>query len=270
MSEQSLPSSQEPQPNPYSEEALNNKWDKNRPTAEDPIMFRTEDAVKSVSFQQVEGEALRGIVEGYFYNEQGEKVNLISPNRQSAEKAGWDTDTQGYMKVPEFAVKKPESAPIAPEVKSALLTDAQEDIADEAIEDVLGLEDPSEIDRKYTSYEIKAMREAARRIVDQEIPTLPNPGGMITGKPAPEATPSNDLETQFQVAEAKFNELKDSISSDKDRAAAWQYAISINYAERDSALKKLTYGFDQGFLREYTAAANTYLDLRKRIDQTKG
>jgi len=62
----------------------------------------------------------------------------------------------------------PREVASAPEmVEKEPLSEAQEDIAEEAIEDAIGLHDPSEIDEQahnYSSADIRAMREAAQRV----------------------------------------------------------------------------------------------------------
>ncbi|HEY8886253.1 MAG TPA: hypothetical protein VIM31_02000 [Candidatus Microsaccharimonas sp.] len=54
-----------------------------------------------------------------------------------------------------------------PRAEKEPLTKAKKEVADEAIEDAIGLEDPSEVDgdaHKFTHDEMKAMREAAQRV----------------------------------------------------------------------------------------------------------
>jgi hypothetical protein len=66
-----------------------------------------------------------------------------------------------------YALNRTETAE-APEVRETPpLTEVQEDIADEAIEAVLGIEDPSEIDEHahdFSPSELRTMREAAQRV----------------------------------------------------------------------------------------------------------
>ena len=157
-----------------------------------------------------------------------------------------------------------------PRAEKEPLSEAQEDVAEVAIEISTGIEDPSEIDeaaRNYAPGEMKAMREASRRIVDQE-PTIPNLEQVMSSEEVPKAEEApSELDKQLAIAEAELTRFKDEMTSDKDRQAAWQYANSINYAERDSALNKLSYGFDQTLLQAYTATAHKLLDLRKQAEQ---
>lgn len=151
-----------------------------------------------------------------------------------------------------------------PRAEKEPLSEAQEDIAGEAIEDALGVVDPADmetIDRE--DIPDQSAREAAQRIINQE-PVIPGLQEMMSGEKAP-----SELDKQLAAAEVEFDKLKDSLPSDKDRAAAWQYANAINYAERDSATKKLSYGFDQAILDKYTLAAQKMRDLRAKAQQEK-
>jgi len=119
------------QPNVWSAEAAQERDRAARPTAENPRLFDIEDALKVVSFEQIAGEKLSGLVTGYFYNDSGEKVNIVAPSSESRQKleARGGSTSDGYIRVPEsFVGTQIESNTQTPEKKEA--PDVSENMAD--------------------------------------------------------------------------------------------------------------------------------------------
>lgn len=77
------------------------------------------------------------------------------------------------------------------------------------------------------------------------------------------------LEDQLAVANANLTMLGQNLSS-KDRAALWQLSNAINYAERDSALKKMSAGLNIGnFLQDYKKAVDKVIALEAQRSTAK-
>ena len=146
-----------------------------QPTSENPVRFGIEDTIENVSFSQIPGEKLKGITAGFYYDNKGEKINIIALSKESAQLAG-----MSEMMVPESIIRgKPEYTTIGAEAESTpALTEEQEELADEAIELATGIEDPSSIQdaaeaarrsmgiRKLERTEIDALSDAAEAQFD--------------------------------------------------------------------------------------------------------
>jgi hypothetical protein len=142
----------------------------------------------------------------------------------------------------------------------AQLTEAQKDIADEAIEDVLGTENfEDEVDgnaRMMTLEERQQARAgqgleteaaAAARVMGE-----PAHSGEADGIPSPESERAAYVR-QIDALNAALNVLVETLSK-TDRAAVWQNATAINYTEQGHAQSKLSDNFEKnnpGLLTQY-------------------
>lgn len=112
------------------------------------------------------------------------------------------------------------------------LTEVQEEIADEAIEEAIGLEDPSQVDEyahNYTPDEIKRMREASRRVVDSENPVIPNLGVMMSGESVPREPVIPNLEKMMSGEQHEGDPATDMLKDfdEDDRMLLKSYALAI-------------------------------------------
>jgi len=143
--------------------------------------------------------------------------------------------------------KTPESAEKAP------LSEAQEDLAEEAIEDAIGVSDPSEVDGNAQMLNIKEMRAAAERVIDAPVASDVTPETPTVEAPSAAETEQASLEKEITELHESLNKMVEDLSVN-DRTAVWQYAAAINYTESHYAEQKLSYGFAQknpGLLQKY-------------------
>lgn len=141
-----------------------------------------------------------------------------------------------------------------PRAEKEPLTEQQEELADEAIEEAIGLEDPSEVDEdthNYTPDDIKRMREAARRVVNSENPVIPNLAEMMSGESAPQAPTIPNL-----------NKMMSGEQGEEDPAVA----MLKDFDEDDRMLLK-SYALAIADQREAHAAAHAGGDVRPGASQ---
>lgn len=152
----------EQQPDEWSSEASEARSKANRPTAENPLLFDIEDAIKLVSFEQVPGEKLSGSVVGYFYNGSGEKINIVAPSSQSREllEARGGTTSDGLIRVPESFLngRRSERAVEIAEQEPVVSSETIDDLGETALDAVNSYDDLFSPDREFGSVEDAAVR----------------------------------------------------------------------------------------------------------------
>jgi hypothetical protein len=211
------------------------------PTSENPHMYDRDSPIWSVKFSQVEGEILQGTTTGHYFAEDGTKINLVNPTRKSAEKAGWDKETQGAMHVPEWAVTGNESE--LPSKKEPL-SDEVEAMADFTLEEVADIQDPAKIEVDTIDVMIphseimrlKRERDAAARVLGEQIPVesvIPGLEEMMSG-----ATAASPVESER--APKTLDQLTRKLSTD-DKNHLKLYAIAYGgrkLSQKDGDEKK--------------------------------
>ena len=159
-----------------------------------------------------------------------------------------------------YALNPRETAPLPELAEQVHLTEVQEGLADEAIEEALGLEDPKDvdiIDREVLTDQV--MLEAAQRVSGME-------------QPSPSELELAELNRQIEEVNQSLNIMVEDFSV-TDRTAVWQFATSINYNEEDYAKRKLSYKFEEnnpGILGKYKEAFVKLFKLRAKADVLKG
>lgn len=114
----------------WSQQSYDEELRSNSPNRANPVHFDIEDAVRSIRFSQVPGETLDGAVTGYYLNEEGEKINLVTLDGDSRGKSGFQGDE---MHVPEWAIDRPEARQTFETEPKALLA---HDLGGQALEAV--------------------------------------------------------------------------------------------------------------------------------------
>jgi hypothetical protein len=154
------------------------------------------------------------------------------------------------------------------------LTEAQEEVADVAIEDVLGLSNPE--DAVDGDARMLGLEEHQQRRVKDNLETEVAAAARIMGEPAQpaEAAPlpaTNAAEAgkvewslQSDTLNSELNLMIDGLSR-TDHNAVWLYASSINLTEEYNAKDKLSPNFEEsnpGLLKEYKAKFKLLRALR--------
>lgn len=159
-----------------------------------------------------------------------------------------------------YALNPRETAPSPELAEKVPLTEGQEDLADEAIEEALGLEDPQDIDT--VDHEVladQATIEAAQRVSGME-------------QPSSSELELEELNHHIEEIHQSLNKMVEDFSV-TDRTAVWRFATSINYGEEDRAKRSLSYKFEENnpsILRKYKEAFVKLRELRNKADVLKG
>ncbi|HRN97462.1 MAG TPA: hypothetical protein PLZ58_03400 [Candidatus Saccharibacteria bacterium] len=153
---------------PWSEKAQNDRLEANHPTVEDPVLFDFDHATEMVGFSQVPGENLRGIKIGYFYDKEGNRVNIIELTAKSRDISGWDKDV---MMVPESAINKPDD-----NAERFTSVSVKEDLGDTVLSSVdvqRPIEDSNQSGvneslQRFTQDEMRELRRKAREATESD------------------------------------------------------------------------------------------------------
>jgi hypothetical protein len=175
---------------------------------------------------------------------------------------------QKSIRLDELMRLNPREAEVSSEVADKpQLTEVQEDIADEAIEDVLGIENPE--DEVDGNARMMTLEERQQARAGQGLETEAAAAARVMGEPAlsgeADATPSLESEraaydSQINALNAELNVLADTLSK-TDKVAVWQYAASINGTEKEYAKSKLSYKFEENNPGLLTRYENTFKKL---------
>jgi hypothetical protein len=163
-----------PELNPWSEAAHTEKLDATRPTAEDPMMFDFEDAVRVAHFSEVPGQELKGSVTGYYY-ENGQKLNIVELSEESRAIRAAEGFQSPTMIVPEGFIN-----PIKPSGITEVLAQPKQEVLSEQEEEELREVGTQALDSasepygfvKFRRDQLKAMRDEGIAKYDAEQSTV--------------------------------------------------------------------------------------------------
>jgi hypothetical protein len=153
--------------NPWSKEAHDAEVEANRPTADNPAMFDSEDALVNARFSEIPGETLSGLVIGYYF-EGDQKMNIVELSRKSREARAAEGIDAPTMIVPESAIASLEHARTSETPRER----ATENVGETAVAaTTLGPDiDSPDMDEHGRTFLTKAQIQAARR--DANVPDV--------------------------------------------------------------------------------------------------